>query len=172
MPLVVYGKRVNLWFTHIYFPASGQAVVTGVAPSPPSSLPSIFIAHGVQQSQCSSIFHLVLLTHSRSRAFRKSNGAQEKSPRIILTPKGDMASVYLNGLGLSLGAKLVYQRAFNPFNNIQAFSKRGRKKSYSAFRKLRRICTNRLEVLQGISVGFMAQINEDRTCLCSTISRI
>ena len=33
---------------HFYFPASGQAVVTGVVPSPPRFLPSIFIAHRVQ----------------------------------------------------------------------------------------------------------------------------
>ena len=29
-----------LLFAHFYFPASGQAVVTGVAPSPPRFLPS------------------------------------------------------------------------------------------------------------------------------------
>ena len=49
------------FFTHIYFPASGQAVVTSVVPSPPRFLPSILIAHRVQQSHCSSIFHRVLL---------------------------------------------------------------------------------------------------------------
>ena len=31
---------------------------------PPGFLPSIFIAHRVQQSHCSSIFHRVLLTHA------------------------------------------------------------------------------------------------------------
>ena len=41
------------FFSHFYFPASGQAVVTGVVPSPPRFLPSIFIAHRVQQSHCS-----------------------------------------------------------------------------------------------------------------------
>ena len=51
-------------FSHVYFPASGQAVVKGVAPSPPRFLPSICIAHRVQQSHCSSIFHRVLLTHA------------------------------------------------------------------------------------------------------------
>ena len=30
-------------FSHFYFPAPGQAVVTGVVPSPPRFLPSIFI---------------------------------------------------------------------------------------------------------------------------------
>ena len=50
------------FFSHFHFPASGQAVVTGVIPSPPRFLPSIFIAHRVQQSHCSSICHRVLLT--------------------------------------------------------------------------------------------------------------
>ena len=54
------------FFSHVYFPASGQrAVVTGVVPSSPRSLPLFFfIAHRVQQSHCSSIFHRVLLTHA------------------------------------------------------------------------------------------------------------
>ena len=47
------------FLTHIYFPASGQDVVTGVVPSSPRFFPSIFIAHSVQQSHCSSIFHRV-----------------------------------------------------------------------------------------------------------------
>ena len=71
----------SFFCSHVYFPASGQAVVTGVVPSPPRFLPSIFIAHRVQQSQCSSIFHRVLLTHalalSASQFVRK-----KKSPRI------------------------------------------------------------------------------------------
>ena len=49
---------------HFYFPASGQAVVTGVVPSSPRFSPSIFIAHRVQQSHCSSIFRRVLPTHA------------------------------------------------------------------------------------------------------------
>ena len=39
-------------------------MVTGVVPSSPRFLPSIFIAHRIQQSHCSSIFHRVLLTHA------------------------------------------------------------------------------------------------------------
>ena len=39
-------------------------MVTSVVPSPPQFLPSIFIAHGVQQSHCSSNIHRVLLTHT------------------------------------------------------------------------------------------------------------
>ena len=67
-------------FAHFYFPVSGQPVVTDVVPSPPRFLPSNFIAHRVQQSHCSSIFHRVLL---RSRAFRESICAQEKVPTNV-----------------------------------------------------------------------------------------
>ena len=71
----------SFFVPRIYFPASGQAVVTGVVPSPPRFLPSIFIAHRVQQSHCSSIFYRVLPTHalalSASQFVHK-----KKSPRI------------------------------------------------------------------------------------------
>ena len=53
---------VELHVAHLYLPASGQAVVTGAIPSSPRFLPPFFIAHRVQQSHCSSIFHRVLLT--------------------------------------------------------------------------------------------------------------
>ena len=59
---------IFIFFTHFYFAASGQAVATGVVPSPVRFL--LFIAHRVQRSHCSSIFHRVLLTHAL--AFRKS----------------------------------------------------------------------------------------------------
>ena len=39
-----------------YFPASGEAVVSGVISSPPYDVPSVFIAHRVQHSHCLSIF--------------------------------------------------------------------------------------------------------------------
>ena len=55
---------IFIFCSHFYFPASGQAVITGVVPSAPQFLPSIFIAHRVQQSHCSSIFHRALLTHA------------------------------------------------------------------------------------------------------------
>ena len=88
------------FFAHFYFPASGQAVVTGVIPFPPRFLPSIFIAHRVQQSHCSSIFHRVLLTHalalSASQFVHK-----KKSPRID-------TSMHSGG-GLEL-TKLTYTR--------------------------------------------------------------
>ena len=74
-------SRPFLFYSHVYFPASGQAVATGVVPSSPRFLASIFIAHRVQQSHCSSIVHRVLLTHacalSASQFVRK-----KKSPRI------------------------------------------------------------------------------------------
>ena len=60
------------FFAHFNFQASEQAVVTGVVPSTPRFLPSICIAHRVQQSHCSSIVHRVSVANSRSRAFRKS----------------------------------------------------------------------------------------------------
>ena len=67
--------------------------VTGVVPSSPRFLPSIFIAHRVQQSHCSSIFHGVLHSHavalSASQFVRK-----KKSPRIY-------ASMHSVGLELT-----------------------------------------------------------------------
>ena len=60
----VSSLRIFFFFAHIYFPASEQAAVTGVVPSPPRFLPSTFIAHRFQQSPCSSISHRVLLTHA------------------------------------------------------------------------------------------------------------
>ena len=74
-------------------------MVTGVVPSPPRFLRSIFIAHRVQQSHCSSIFHRVLLTHalalSASQFVRK-----KKSPRIY-------TSMHSGGFELT---KLTYTR--------------------------------------------------------------
>ena len=74
-------------------------MVTGVVPSSPRSLPSIFIAHSVQQSHCSSIFHRVLLTHalalSASQLVRK-----KKSPRMY-------TSMHSGGFELT---KLTYTR--------------------------------------------------------------
>ena len=68
------------FLSHFYFPASGQAVVTGVVPFPRRFLPSIFIAHRVQQSHCSSLFPSSV-ANSRSRAFRKSIVRKKKSQR-------------------------------------------------------------------------------------------
>ena len=74
-------------------------MVTGVIHSPPRFLPSIFIAHRVQQSHSSSIVHRVLLTHvfalSASQFVHK-----KKSQRIY-------ASMHSAGLELT---KLTYTR--------------------------------------------------------------
>ena len=84
---------------HFYFPASGQAVVTGFVFSSPRFLPLFFIAHKVQQSHCSSIFYRVLLTHAL--AFSASQFVcKKKSPRIY-------TSMHSGGFEL---AKLTYSR--------------------------------------------------------------
>ena len=86
--------------SHFHFPASGQAVVTGVVPSPPPRfLPSIFIAHRVQQSHCSSIFHRVLLTHAL--ALSASQFVNKKKSQRICTS--------MQSAGLEL-TKLTYTR--------------------------------------------------------------
>ena len=87
------------FFAHFYLPASGQAVVTGVVPSPPRFLPSIFIAHRVQQSHCSSMFHRVLLTHAL--ALSASQFVHKKKSQRIYT------SMHWAGLELT---KLTYTR--------------------------------------------------------------
>ena len=51
--------------------------------SPPRFLPSIFIAHRVQQSHCSSIFHRVLLTHAL--ALSASQFVHKKKSQRIYT---------------------------------------------------------------------------------------
>ena len=84
---------------HFHFPASGQAVVTGVIPSPPRFLPSIFFAHRVQQSHCSSIVHRMLLTHAL--ALSASQFVHKKKSQQIYT------SMHSAGLELT---KLTYTR--------------------------------------------------------------
>ena len=85
--------------SHFHFPASGQVVVTGVVPSSPRFLPSIFIAPRVQQSRCSSIFHRVLLTHAL--ALSASQFVHKKKSQRIYT------SIHSAGLELT---KLTYTR--------------------------------------------------------------
>ena len=74
-------------------------MVTGVIPSPPRFLPSIFIAHRVQQSHCSSIFHRMLLTHAL--ALSASQFVHKKKSQRIYT------SMHSAGLELT---KLAYTR--------------------------------------------------------------
>ena len=88
---------LSFFFAHFYFPASGQAVVTGAFS--PQFLPSIFFAHRVQQSHRSSIFHQVLLTHALALSVNQFVH-KEKSPRIY-------TSMHSAGLELT---KLTYTR--------------------------------------------------------------
>ena len=87
------------FISHFKFPASGQAVVAGVVPSPPRFLRSIFIAHRVQQSHCSSIFQRVLLTHAL--ALSASQFVHKKTSQRMYT------SMHSAGLELT---KLTYTR--------------------------------------------------------------
>ena len=74
-------------------------MVTGVVPSSPRFLPQFFIAHRVQQSHCSSIFHRVLRTHAL--ALSASQFVHKiKSQRIY-------TSMHSAGLELT---KLTYNR--------------------------------------------------------------
>ena len=83
-------RFVLFFFAHFLFPGSGQAVVTGVVPSP-RLFPLVFIAHRIQQSYRSSIFYRVLLTHalalSAGQFVRK-----KKSPRVFTTITGRVGS--------------------------------------------------------------------------------
>ena len=72
------GIIVNLFFfflAHFYLTVSGQDVVTGFVPPRPRFLPSIIIAHRVQQPHCWTIFHRwrVLLTHHALSRFPQVN---------------------------------------------------------------------------------------------------
>ena len=78
---------------------SGQAVVTGVIPSPPRFLPSIFVAHRVQQSHCSSIVHRMLLTHALALS----------ASQIVHKKKSQRIYTSMHSAGLEL-AKLTYTR--------------------------------------------------------------
>ena len=76
--------RFFLCPTHLLSSLSGQAVWSQVVSSllPPGwFLPSTLIAHRVQQSHCSSIFHRVFLTHALALSARQFEH-KKKSPRI------------------------------------------------------------------------------------------
>ena len=78
-------------------------VTSRAVPSAPRLLPSFFVAHRIQQSRCSSIFHRLLLAHalalSECQFVRK-----KKSPRIY------MSSLCTQGFELT---KLTYTRLEN-----------------------------------------------------------
>ena len=97
---ILYIYIYFFFFSKLYFPASGQAVVTAVVvPSSPRFLPSFFIAHRVQQSHCSSILHRVSLTHAV--ALSASQFVHKKKSQRIYT------SMHSAGLELT---KLTYIR--------------------------------------------------------------
>ena len=95
----ILGIFFLLLFTLLLSSNWTNAVVTDVVPSPLRFLPSIFIAHRVQQSHCSSIFHRVLLTHAL--ALSASQIVHEKKSQRIYT------SMHSAGLELT---KLTYTR--------------------------------------------------------------
>ena len=72
------GPQFSCVFSNFYFPDFGQAVDTGVVPFPPpgSCLP-ILSRIGFSNPTARRYF---IFADSRSRAFRKSIGAQEKVP--------------------------------------------------------------------------------------------
>ena len=102
---------IFFFFSHCYFPASRRAVITGVVPSPPRSLPSIFIAHKVQQSLCSSIFHRVLLTHALVLS----------ATQFVHKKKSNRIYTSMHSAGLEL-TKLAYTRL--EFNLIRHWGDR------------------------------------------------
>ena len=87
------------FLAHFHFPASGQAVATGAILSPPRFLPSIFIAHGVQQSHCSSIVHRILLTHALALS----------ASQFVLKKKSQRIYTSMHSAGLEL-TKLTFTR--------------------------------------------------------------
>ena len=74
-----------LFFSHTLLSSFWASSVHRCRPFlPPGSCLQFFIAHRVQQSHSSSIFHRVFVANSRSRAFRKSICAQAKSPNEVI----------------------------------------------------------------------------------------
>ena len=90
-------------------------MVTGVVPSSPRFLPSIFIAHRVQQSHCSSIFHRVWLNHAL--AFSASQFVRKKkSPRIY--PSMDLGEFEVTKLtNTRLEDNLIRHRGDRPLGD-------------------------------------------------------
>ena len=92
VPKVLAAFVCLIFWSHFCSPASGQAVISGVFPSPPRYVPSVFIEHRVQHSHCSSTFiECCLLTLSR---FPRVNLCTRKSPYefIRVCSRGDSNS--------------------------------------------------------------------------------
>ena len=81
--LIIIGRIELFFFLALLLSSLWTSRGRRCRPFSPRFLPSIFIAHRVQQSHCSSIFHRVLQTHALTRAFRKSICAQEKVPTSL-----------------------------------------------------------------------------------------
>ena len=93
---VVY---IYLYYFTLLLSTSGQAVVTGVVPSPPRFLPSPFIAHRVQQSHGLSVFHRASLTHAVARSASQF-GHKKRSLRIYTRMHiGGLVYTYTGWLG-------------------------------------------------------------------------
>ena len=103
-----------LFFSHFYFPASGQAVDTGVVPSPPQFLPKIFIAHRVQQSHRSSIFHRVLLTHALALSASQFVHKKKSQRNHTSTHSGGLELTKLTYIRLE--DNLIRHRGERPFS--------------------------------------------------------
>ena len=96
--IITFTFQLNSYHSRSYPQrSSGQAVVTGVVPSPPRYVPSICIAHRVQHSHCSSTF-IECCQLTLSRFPLRSIFMQDKSPyeyvhsvRIELTPEIDFS---------------------------------------------------------------------------------
>ena len=87
------GATSFFFASHFFFPASGQAVVSGVVPSPPRYVPSVFFEHRVQHSHRSPTFFIEYCYLKLSR-FPRVNLSSRKSPYefILVCTRGDSNS--------------------------------------------------------------------------------
>ena len=85
-------------------------MVTGVVPSPPRFLPSIFIAHRVQPSHCSSIFHRVLLT--RALALSASQFVHKRKSQWFYTSMRSAGLEFTKLAYTRLGNNLIRHRVY------------------------------------------------------------
>ena len=91
-------RLMNIFFLYFYFThplffsfwtSRGWSQVSSFLP--PRFLPSIFIAHRVQQSHCSSVFHQVLQTHAlhnKNAQFTSFNFQPRREPKASTYRRG------------------------------------------------------------------------------------
>ena len=128
---ILFQSRCYYWY-----PVSGQAVVTGVFPSPLRWVPSLFFAHGIQHPNCSSII-VVNLLHSRPRAFHESHkksvivrirrGSNSRNWRYSLRgftyqTTGDVGYI----VGVAVGAIAFFSRSIDPVVDADLEAAHGR----------------------------------------------